>query len=134
MFAKIVLNQITTQPIKGMSKRQLHEIFVTLTVSKISFALSALGWLNFLTGQQMNRINVFLVKYDVLVFVPLHEFVMYRNILASLIVNCSRVYKACITYFRLRTSVVCVLEDMVIPICQYSPVLLQLTVTEIQNN
>jgi len=43
---------------------------------------------------------------------------MCRNILASLIVNSSRVYKAlptaCLTYFHLRrTSVVCVLEDMV---------------------
>jgi len=72
----------------------------------------------FLTGQQINGINVFFVKYDVLVFVPPHVHVMYRNILASLIVNCSRVYKArptaCLTYFHLRrTSVVCVLEDMV---------------------
>ena len=31
---------------------------------------------------------------DVLVFVPLHVFVVYRNILALLIVNYSRVYKA----------------------------------------
>jgi len=43
---------------------------------------------------------------------------MYRNVLAPLIVNCSRLYKArptaCLTYFHLRrTSVVCVLEDMV---------------------
>jgi len=72
----------------------------------------------FLTGQQINGINVFFVKYDVLVFVPPHVHVMYRNILASLIVNCSRAYKArptaCLTYFHLRrTSVVCVLEDMV---------------------
>jgi len=35
----------------------------------------------------------FFVKYDVLVFVPLHLFVLYRNISASLIVNCSRVFK-----------------------------------------
>ena len=61
---------------------------------------------------------LFFVNYDVLVFVPLHVSVMYRNILASLIVNCSRVYKArsaaCLTYFHLRrTSVVCVLEDIV---------------------
>jgi len=60
----------------------------------------------------------FSVKYDVLVFVPLHVYVMYRIILASLIVNCSRVYKArpiaCLAYFHLRrTSVVCVLEDIV---------------------
>ena len=33
----------------------------------------------------------FSVKYDVLVCVPLRVFVMYRNILASLVVNCSRV-------------------------------------------
>ena len=69
----------------------------------------------------------FFVKYDVLVFVPLHVFVVYRNILASPIVNCSRVYKArptaCLTHFHpRRTSVVCVLEDMVtsFPLCQYS--------------
>jgi len=64
------------------------------------------------------RTFFFLEKYDVLVFVPLHVFVMYRNILALLIVNCSRVYKARPTarlrYFHLRRiSVVCVLEDMV---------------------
>ena len=45
---------------------------------------------------------------------------MYQNILASLIVNCSRVYKArataYLTYFHLsRTSVVCILQDMVTP-------------------
>jgi len=71
----------------------------------------------------------FFVKYDVLVFVPLHVFVVYRNISASPIVNCSRVglYKArptaCLTHFhQRRTSVVCVLEDMVtsFPLCQYS--------------
>ena len=83
------------------------------------FMLCLLG-AGFLTGQQINGINVFFVKYDVLVFVPPHVHVMYRNILASLIVNCSRVYKArptaCLTHFHLRrTSVVCVLEDMVTP-------------------
>jgi len=51
----------------------------------------------------------FFARYDVLVFVPLYVFVMYRNILATLTVNC-----ACLTYFHLRrNSVVCVLEDMV---------------------
>jgi len=84
--------------------------------SRTSYASSA--WGGFLTGQQINRINVFFVKYDVLVFVPPDVFVMYRNILASLIVNCSRVHKArataCLTYFHLRrTSVVYILEDMV---------------------
>ena len=76
---------------QGMPGRKLHEIFVALIVSRISYALSA--WGGFLTGQQINRI-MFFVKYDVLVFVPLQVYVMYRNILASLIVNCSRVYKA----------------------------------------
>jgi len=70
------------------------------------------------TTSDYNRVNVFFIKYDVLVFVPLQVFVMYQNILASLIVNCSRVYKArataYLTYFHLsRTSVVCILQDMV---------------------
>jgi len=72
------------------------------------------------TTSDYNRVNVFFIKYDVLVFVPLQVFVMYQNILASLIVNCSRVYKArptaYLTYFHLsRTSVVCILQDMVTP-------------------
>jgi len=46
-----------------MPERKLHEIFVVLIVSRISYALSA--WCGFLTGQQINRIDVFLVKYDV---------------------------------------------------------------------
>ena len=50
-----------------MPERKLHEIFVALIVSRISYALS--GWGGFLTGQQINRINVFFLKYDVLVFV-----------------------------------------------------------------
>jgi len=102
---------------QGTPERKLHEIFVTLIVSRLFYALSARS--GFLTGIQINRIklNVF-VKYDVLVCVPLHVFVKYQNILASLIVNYSRVCKArptaCLTYFHLRrTSVVCVLEDMV---------------------
>ena len=53
-----------------MPERKLHEIFVALIVSRISYALSA--WGGFLTGQQINRI-MFIVKYDVLVFVPLHD-------------------------------------------------------------
>ena len=66
----------------------------------------------------INRINVSFRNIRRLGFVTLRVFVMYRNILAWLIVNCSRVYKArptaCLTYFHLRrTSVVCVLEDMV---------------------
>ena len=65
---------------------------VALIASRIACALPA--WGGFLTGQQIISINVFFVKYDVLVFVPLHVFVMCRNILASLIVNSSRVYKA----------------------------------------
>ena len=76
-----------------------------------------LGWLpNWSTNQQD---YCFFVKYDVLVILPLYmTFVMYRNILGSLIVNCSRLYKArpiaCLTYFHLRrTSVVCVLEDTI---------------------
>ena len=55
---------------QGMPERKLHEIFVALIVSRISYALSA--WGGFLTGQQINRI-MFIVKYDVLVFVPLHD-------------------------------------------------------------
>ena len=81
---------------QGMPKRKSHEIFVALIVSRISYALSAWGGFLTVTGQQINRINVFFVKYVVLVFVPLHVLVTYRNrsILAgSLIVNCSRVYK-----------------------------------------
>jgi len=70
-----------------MPERKLHEISVALIVSRICYASSA--WGGFLTGQQINRINVFFAKCDVLVFVPLHVFVMYRNILALLIVNCS---------------------------------------------
>ena len=76
---------------------------------------------------KLMMINVFFVKYDVLVLVPLHVCVMYRNISAWLIVNCSRLYKArptaCLTYFHLRrTSVVCVLQDMItfLSVCQYS--------------
>jgi len=100
---------------RDICSNRLH-LLVALIVSRISYALSALG--GFLTGQQINRTNVFFVKYDVLVFVPLNVLVMYRNVLASLIVNCSRVYKArptaCLTYFHpRRTSAVCVLEDMV---------------------
>jgi len=45
---------------KGMPGRKLHEIFVALIVSRISYALSACG--GFLTGQQINRINVFFRK------------------------------------------------------------------------
>jgi len=97
LFAKIYLIKLPRS--LGMSERKLHKIFVAFIVSRVSYALSA--WGGFVTGQEINRINVFFVKYDVLVFVPLHVFVMYRNILALLMVNFSRVYKprptACLT-------------------------------------
>ena len=63
---------------QGMPERKLHEMFVALIVSRISYALSA--WGGFLPGQQTNKIDVFFVKYDVLIFVPLRVFVLYRNI------------------------------------------------------
>ena len=72
-----------------MPERKLPEICVALIVSTISYALS--GWGGFLTGQQTKGLMFYFVKYDVLVFVPPHVYVMYRKILASLIVNCSRV-------------------------------------------
>jgi len=65
LFAKFVLIKLLRS--QWMPERKLHEIFVALIVSRISYALS--GWGGFLTGQQINRINVFFLKYDVLVFV-----------------------------------------------------------------
>ena len=58
----------------------------TAQVSMISYTFSASG--GFLTGQQINRINVFFIKYNVSVFVPLYAFVTRRDVLVSLTVNC----------------------------------------------
>jgi len=66
-----------------------------------------------ITDRLLTELMFFFIEYDNLVFVPLLVFVLYWNILASLIVNCSRVHKArptaCLIHFHLRrTSVVCV--------------------------
>jgi len=101
---------------KGMPGKKLHEIFVALIVSRISYALSACG--GFLTGQQINRINVFFSKVR---HFGLCSSTRVCDVSEYLSLNRSRVgytYNACPTaclaYFHLRrNSVVCVIEDMV---------------------
>ena len=68
----------------------------TAQVSRISYTFSASG--GFLTGQQMNRINVFFIKYNVSVFVPLYAFVTRRDVLASLTVKCLSFCRFCVCH------------------------------------
>jgi len=58
LFAKIYLIKLPRS--LGMSERKLHKIFVAFIVSRVSYALSA--WGGFVTGQEINRINVFFRK------------------------------------------------------------------------
>jgi len=54
------IGQIKLLRSQGMPESKLHVIFVALIISRIVYALSALG--GFLNSQQINRINAFLRK------------------------------------------------------------------------